>query len=100
ELRVPVTLLRGYIEALEEELEGKMDPQLSDFMRKMSAAAQTLSAFINNMLNVARVESNQLMLKLHEEQWAGIVQTAVNDISLRAKLQGVQIVTRAEDGLH
>ncbi len=99
ELRVPVTLLRGYMEALEEEMEGKMDAETADFMRKMSAAAQSLSAFINNMLNVARVESNQLMLKLHEEQWAGIVQTAVNDMSLRAKLQGVEIVARVEDGL-
>jgi signal transduction histidine kinase len=99
ELRVPITLLRGYIEALEEELEGKMDPEMADFMRKMSAAAQTLSAFINNMLNVARVESNQLMLKLHEERWAEIVQAAVNDISLRAKLQGVEITTRVEDAL-
>ncbi len=93
ELRVPVTLLRGYIEALEEDLEGKMDAEMTDFMRKMIAAAQSLSAFINNMLNVARVEGNQLMLKLREEQWPSIVQTAVNDLSLRAKLQGVELVT-------
>lgn len=99
ELRVPVTLLRGYIEALEEDLEGKMDSEMADFMSKMRAAAQSLAAFINNMLNVARIENNQLVLKLHEEQWPGIVQTAVNDISLRAKLQGVEIVTQISDGL-
>ena len=99
ELRVPVTLLRGYIEALEEDLEGKMDEEMADFMRKMVAAAQTLSAFINNMLNVARIENNQLVLKLHEEQWLGIVQTAVNDLKLRAKLQGVEIIAKVDDGL-
>lgn len=99
ELRVPVTLLRGYIEALEEDLEGKMDAEMTDFMRKMSAAAQSLSAFINNMLNVARIESNQLTLKLREERWPGIVQTAANDLALRAKLHGVEIVTRIDDGL-
>lgn len=99
ELRVPVTLLRGYLEALEEDLEGKMDPEMADFMTKMRAAAQSLAAFINNMLNVARIESNQLVLKLHEEQWLGIVQTAVNDISLRSKLEGVEIVTQIDDGL-
>ncbi len=93
ELRVPVTLLRGYIEALEEDLEGKMDGEMADFMRKMVAAAQSLASFINNMLNVARVEGNQLMLKLREEQWPSIVQTAVNDLSLRAKLQGVELIT-------
>lgn len=99
ELRTPVTLLRGYIEVLEEELEGKMDEEMSDFMRKMRAAAQSLAAFINNMLNVARIESNQLVLKLHEDQWPGIVQTAVSDLSLRAKLQGVEIETEIAQGL-
>lgn len=99
ELRVPVTLLRGYIEALEEEMDGKMDGEMADFMRKMSAAAQSLSAFINNMLNVARLESDQMVINIHEEQWPGIVQTAVHDLSLRAKLQGVTITTQVADGL-
>lgn len=99
ELRVPVTLLRGYIEALEEELEGKIDGEAADFMRKMSAAAQSLSVFINNMLNVARVENNQLVLKLREENWPDIVQTAVNDLSLRAKIQGVEVITQIDKGL-
>lgn len=99
ELRVPVTLFRGYIEALEEELAGKMDPEMASFMTKMSAAAQSLASFINNMLNVARIESNQLVLKLHEEQWPGIVQAAVNDISLRAEIQGVGIETQIDDNL-
>jgi two-component system phosphate regulon sensor histidine kinase PhoR len=99
ELRVPVTLLRGYIEALEEDLAGKMDPEMIDFMTKMRAASQSLSAFINNMLNVARIENNQLVLNLHEEQWGGIIQAAVNDINLRAKLQGVEVAVQLDDGL-
>ena len=99
ELRTPVTLLRGYIEALEEDMQGKMDDEMADFMRKMHAAAQSLAYFINNMLNVARVESNQLVLKLHEEQWPSIVQTAVNDTSLRAKLQGVEVDTKIDNNL-
>lgn len=93
ELRTPVTLLRGYIEALEEDLDGKLDPETIDFMRKMRAAAESLSSFINNMLNVARIENNQLLLGLHEEQWPSIVKTAVSDLSLRARLQNVEVVT-------
>jgi len=91
ELRTPITLLRGYIEALEEELDGKLDPEMVDFIHKMKASAQGLTAFINNMLNVARVESDQLTLKLHEEKWADIVQTALNDASLRAKVRGIEV---------
>lgn len=93
ELRTPVTLLRGYIEALEENLDGKLDAETTDFIHKMDASAQGLTAFINNMLNVARVENDQLTLALHEEQWPTIVQAAVNDLTLRARVQGVEIET-------
>ena len=40
ELRTPLTLLRGYIEAFEEEFAGKLTEDMSDFMFKMSATAQ------------------------------------------------------------
>ncbi len=99
ELRAPVTLLRGYIEALEEDLEGKLDPEMTDFMHKMKAAAQRLTIFINNMSNVARIEGDQLILKLHEDTWADIVKSAVDDESLRAKVQGVTITSQVEPNL-
>ena len=56
EIRTPLTLMRGYIEVFDEELEGKLDSEMQDFMHKMNAAAQQLSAFVNNILNVARIE--------------------------------------------
>lgn len=99
ELRTPVTLLRGYIEAFEEELEGKLDPEMTDFMHKMKVSAQKLSTFVNNILNVARVESEQLTLKLHEEKWADTVAAAVSDMSLRARIAGIQITTEIPNNL-
>lgn len=91
ELRTPLTLLRGYIEVFEEELSGKLDEELNDFLNKMQAAAQQLTAFVNNILNVARVESDQLILQLHEEKWGEIVKGVVNDFNLRAGVQGKAI---------
>jgi len=79
ELRVPVTLLRGYIDAFEEDLDGKLNPELTDYLHKMNIAAEGLTAFINNILNVARVENDQLTLKLHEEQWPEIVKGVTDD---------------------
>jgi signal transduction histidine kinase len=99
ELRSPITMLRGYIEALEEEMDGKLSPEMVDFMHKMKAAAESLSWFINNMLNVSRVESNQLVLKLHEDKWADIVKAAVDDTALRARIMGVEIVTQLNANL-
>jgi len=99
ELRTPVTLMRGYIEAFEDELEGKLDPEMADFMHKMKASAQKLTTFVNNILNVARIESDQLTLKLHEEKWADIVAAAVSDMSLRARIAGIQILTEIPSNL-
>jgi signal transduction histidine kinase len=91
ELRTPLTLLRGYIEAFEEELDGKLDPQMQDFMLKMSASAQQLSVFVNNILNVARVDDDQLVLQLHEENWGEIIRSAANSLALRAKVRGITL---------
>ncbi|HEY8999279.1 MAG TPA: ATP-binding protein [Candidatus Saccharimonadales bacterium] len=93
ELRTPLTLLRGYVEAFEEELSGKLNPEQEGFMQKMNAAAQQLAAFVNNILNVARVEDDQLMLQLREEPWANIVQATVDDMQLRAQVRGITIET-------
>lgn len=91
ELRTPLTLLRGYIEAFEDELGSQLTPQMQDFMQKMSASAQQLTAFVNNILNVARVDDDQLQLALQEEQWADIVKSAVDTLGLRAKVRGMTL---------
>ena len=91
ELRTPLTLLRGYIDAFEEELEGKLDPEMTDFMHKMKAASQQLAAFTTNILNVARFDSNQLVLKLREEKLAPLLQIAVNNMELRARVRGIKL---------
>lgn len=91
ELRAPLTLLRGYIEVFEEELEGSADPELTSFMEKMHAQAEQLVAFINNILNVARVDEDQLELKLEETDWVKVLKSAIEAISLRAKIRGITL---------
>ncbi len=93
ELRTPLTLLRGYIEAFEEELADTLNPEMKDFMYKMNAASQQLSTFVNNILNVARIENDQLELQLHEESWPEIVETAVETMALRARVRGIELET-------
>ncbi|MBC7707935.1 PAS domain-containing protein [Polaromonas sp.] len=91
ELRTPLTLLRGYIEVFEEELSTNGDPELIDFMDKMSATAQQLTAFVNNILNVARVDDDQMQLKLQEEDWGVVLEAALSNLDLRAKVRGITL---------
>ncbi|MEJ0073636.1 MAG: ATP-binding protein [Candidatus Saccharibacteria bacterium] len=93
ELRTPLTLLRGYIEVFDDELGPGLDPEMQAFMKKMDASAQQLAAFVDNILNVAKIEDNQLTLQLHEENWQNVVETVVNDLGLRAGVRGITIKT-------
>lgn len=95
ELRTPLALLRGYIEVFDEEFSNLTDPQLISFMEKMKATAQQLTAFVNNILNVARIDDNQLELKLQKEDWPMVLKNAVDFVSLRAKVRGIEIKYQA-----
>lgn len=99
ELRTPLTLLRGYIEVFNEEIGPTLNPELKTFMTKMDASAQQLTAFVNNILNVAKIEDNQLTLQLHEDTWPDILQTVVDDLSVRASVRGITIKTDIAEGL-
>ena len=93
ELRTPLTLLRGYIEVFDEELGPNLNTELKEFMKKMDASAQQLAGFVDNILNVAKIEDNQLTLQLHEENWPAVVENVVRDLSLRAGVRGITIKT-------
>ncbi len=91
ELRTPLTVMKGYIEVFEDEVGPQLTPELKSFMHKMQASAQQLTAFVANILNVARIEENQLVLKLQKYDWHEIVKSAVEDLSLRAAVYGINI---------
>ncbi len=93
ELRTPLTLLRGYIEVFDEEIGPQLDDDMKDFMKKMDVAAEQLSAFVDNILNVAKIEDNQLSLQLHKENWADVVAAVAKDMQLRAGVRGITIET-------
>jgi signal transduction histidine kinase len=91
ELRTPLTLLRGYIEVFERELPPELQPELATFVKKMNAAAQQLTAFVGNILNVARVESDQLTLSLQENNWSDVLTSAIDNLTLLAEVRGIKL---------
>ncbi len=91
ELRTPLTIMRGYVEIFEDELGPTLNPEMKAFMQKMNASAEQLTGFVSNILNVARIEENQLSFSLEEQDWTKIVSSAVDDMTLRANVRGKKI---------
>jgi signal transduction histidine kinase len=88
ELRTPITMLRGYIEVIEDELKDNLNDEMQQFIVKMGIAARHLSSFVSNILNVARIDHNQLSLHLIEKPWADVLHDSIQDAELRAKTRG------------
>ncbi len=99
ELRTPLTLLRGYIEVFEEELRATASPELQGFMDKMNAQAEQLMAYVNNILNVARIDNDQLELHLQEASWPEVLKSVIDAYSLRAKVRGITLHCRIAKNL-
>lgn len=91
ELRTPLTMLRGYIELFEDELGEQLSPEHKEFMRKMSVAAQNLTAFVSNILNVARIDEDQFVLKLHEADWSEVLKEITESLEIRAQVKGKRL---------
>jgi len=96
ELRTPLTIMRGYIEVFEDEISANLNAEQTTFMHNMAASAQQLSAFVSNILNVARVEENALYLRLKEEKWGDVLTQACKDMQLRAQVHDKNIVIDIE----
>ncbi len=99
ELRTPLTLLKGYIEVFSEELEDNLDPELKSFVEKMKATNDQLNLFVNNILNVARIDNDEMILKLHAQSWDKILTEAIDNINLRAKVRGINLEVKIDPNI-
>jgi signal transduction histidine kinase len=99
ELRTPLTLLRGYIEVFERELPADLQPELTDYVRKMNAAARQLTAFVGNILNVARAEGDQLALSLQKNDWAEVLESAAANLKFMAEVRGITLECQVANDL-
>lgn len=86
ELRTPLTMLRGYIEALEEDSADQLNPELQGYIQKMQSSANQLTSFVHNILNVGRIDNNQLSLQLIEETWDDVLRKGAADMLQHAEL--------------
>lgn len=87
ELRGPITVIRGYLDVLEEELDGVLKDDQHELFRRLTVSANRLSSYINNILNTSRYDRRHLKVHLNEDTLSGIFETIRDDMQLRANTQ-------------
>ena len=87
ELRGPITVIRGYLDVLSDELDEKLDDDQVELMKRLVVSANRLSSYVNNILNASRYDRRHLKMHLREDTIADIYDTINDDMQLRAASQ-------------
>lgn len=99
ELRGPITVIRGYLDVLEDELDTVLAEDQKELFRRLTVSANRLSGYINNILNTSRYDRRHLKVHLAEDTVAGIYDTIRDDMSLRASAQNRLLSVSFPEGL-
>ncbi len=87
ELRGPITVIRGYLDVLSDEIGPTLGSDQIELMSRLIVSANRLSSYINNILNASRYDRRHLKIRLKEDSLATIYQAVADDMQLRASSQ-------------
>ncbi len=92
ELRGPVTVIRGYLDILDEQLVNQLSPDQHQLIDRLNVSAKRLASYISNILNASRYDRKHLQLTLRETSLTSIIDDIRDDLELRARTLNRQIV--------
>lgn len=87
ELRGPITVIRGYLDVLSDELQSKLEDDQEELLSRLVVSANRLSSYVNNILNASRYDRRHLKVRLREDSLADIYDIISDDMQLRASSQ-------------
>ncbi len=87
ELRGPITVIRGYLDTLNDELADVYDADQKELFQRLIVSANRLSGYVNNILNASRFDRRHLKIHISEEHLPDIYATIADDMKMRAEAQ-------------
>jgi PAS domain S-box-containing protein len=91
ELRTPMTSIKGYVEILLMGAAGRLTTKQRHFLDIVKSNTDRLSVLVNDLLDVSRIESGLVNLKLQPLVLQEIVDGSLAEIIRRAQLEGKPI---------
>ncbi|MDB5183804.1 MAG: putative Histidine kinase, partial [Candidatus Saccharibacteria bacterium] len=99
ELRGPITVIRGYLDVLQDELEPVLERDQAELMQRLIVTSNRLTSYVNNILNASRYDRRHLKLHMTEETIRHIYDGIIDDMQLRAGTQNRLLVADIPDDL-
>lgn len=85
ELRTPLTSIKGYASILLTEKLGKLPEEVRLRLEKINRHSDELAGFVNDLLDISRIESGRMTMKLEIRNLKEIVDEVIELLSVQAK---------------
>lgn len=85
ELRTPLTSIKGYASILLAGKLGEVPPEVRLRLEKINKHSDELAQFVNDLLDIARLESGRVEMKLAEENLEKIAEEVADLLSVQLK---------------
>jgi len=99
ELRGPITVIRGYLDVVQDELKDVLQPDQKELFHRLTVSANRLSGYINNILNTSRFDRRHLKMHLTQTTVKEVFDTISDDMILRASSQARSLAVNIPEDL-
>jgi len=97
DLRSPMTSVRGFVEVLLDGSAGEINEEQREFLKIIDASSRKLLGMINNILDVAKLETGKMKLNLTEFDTKETVERVVKIMEPQAAKSGVKLSSQGFD---
>jgi len=91
ELRTPLTSVIGFSQLLEDELFGPLNDKQREYVNSVHASGLHLLSIINGLLDLSRIEADQLILERSPERLSDLVERALAAVRESALEKGIAL---------
>ncbi len=92
ELKTPITILKGFSEAVSEDFDAMPDAQKRQFVEKINKSANRLQSIVEDLLTLSRLEGNPDSVRLEECGLHAFVGQFLEDYRERFSQHGIALV--------
>ena len=99
ELRTPLNAILGLSESLAENVAGPLNEKQQRYVKTISESGSHLLSLINDILDLARIESGQVVLNITEVQLQQVCQASLRMINQLAHKKQQEVSLEIEDDI-
>lgn len=92
ELRTPMTAIKSYLWVAMNKRRDELSEDMKRYLSRAYISVERLINLVNDMLNISRIESGRIALKLSEVDLNELTREVVEEVSVKAREKSIHVI--------